>query len=310
MIKTVQTHNLMGIIAVSSALAMPCYATDIIHKTDRVALSHDVSARVSPQRLSPETAPKTDDFVVSAGGKVTPRIETKPVKLDTISGAIDAQSESPEDAFDNSSIYPILGAYPELHSDVPPKCGPSPLDPDRIKELVSATARQAGVNEQFALAIVEAESRNDQIRNSPKGARGPMQLIPATAARYHVKDICDPADNIAGGVAYLKDLTRTFQNPMLIAAAYNAGAQAVYTYGGIPPYRETVTYVARVMNLTMGLPMPEKSASPSGDPDAIASSTGENQPRSQSQGNSQSNTEAGVIETTKRGTFVAGVMQF
>lgn len=302
MIKTVRTHTFLGMTAVSTALAIPCYATDIVQKTGRSALPSDALAFVSPQASQPETTPETDDFVMSAGGKVTPNSETKPANLNTISGVFDAQSEAPNDASKTTTTYPILGTNLEPHSDAPPKCGPSPLDPDRIKALVSATARQAGVNEQFALAIVEAESRNDQIRNSPKGARGPMQLIPAMAQRYHVKDICDPADNIAGGIAYLKDLTRSFQNPMLIAAAYNAGEQAVYTYGGIPPYRETVTYVARVMNLTMGLPTPKKSAPPGRDPDAIASSTGGSQ--------FQNKTEAGVIETTKRGTFVAGVMQF
>ncbi len=175
------------------------------------------------------------------------------------------------------------------------KCGVSPLDPDAIKALVVETARRHKVDEDFAVAIAWAESRFDEIRNSPKGARGPMQLIPATAARFGVQDICDPAQNIEGGMKYLRFLLDEFQNPLLVAAAYNSGEGRIYEYSGIPPFPETVGYVAKVVNYQLGLPMP---------PDKRASNSLAGISRK------KNDVPAGVIAVEKTGKFVGGVMHF
>ncbi|NRP75147.1 Soluble lytic murein transglycosylase [Ensifer psoraleae] len=177
------------------------------------------------------------------------------------------------------------------------ECGPSPLNTDEIKSLVVQTARKYSVDEVFAAAIAWAESGFDQSRNSPKGARGPMQLMPATAARFGVKDVCDPAQNIEGGMKYLRVLLDEFQNPLLVAAAYNSGEQRIYEHGGIPPFQETVGYVAKVVNYQLGLPMPAakgKSRKPAQQAVSDASDSG----------------DAGVIAVKKTGAFVGGVMHF
>ncbi|CDZ55185.1 lytic transglycosylase domain-containing protein [Neorhizobium galegae] len=135
-------------------------------------------------------------------------------------------------------------------------CGPSPLSPAQIEALVGRTADAYGVDAVFAKAITWTESRFDQVRNSPTGARGPMQLMPDTARELSVSDVCDPASNIDAGVRRLKALLDEFRNPLLAAAAYNAGAQAIYDNGGVPPYPETVRYVASVINRQLGLEMP------------------------------------------------------
>ena len=76
-----------------------------------------------------------------------------------------------------------------------------------------------------------------------------MQLMPATAARYGVRNVFDPAQNLGAGVRYLKDLLVEFDdNHRLALAAYNAGANAVLRYRGVPPFNETQTYVRRVMH--------------------------------------------------------------
>jgi soluble lytic murein transglycosylase-like protein len=75
-----------------------------------------------------------------------------------------------------------------------------------------------------------------------------MQLMPATAARLGVRSVFDPAANIRGGVKYLKELCVRFSNtPELVLAAYNAGEDAVDSYRGVPPYRETVNYVKKIL---------------------------------------------------------------
>ncbi|WP_199773371.1 lytic transglycosylase domain-containing protein [Sinorhizobium fredii] len=178
------------------------------------------------------------------------------------------------------------------------ECGPSPLDPEEVKSLVVQTARKYRVDEVFATAIAWAESGFDQSRNSPKGARGPMQLMPATAARFGVKDICDPAQNIEGGMKYLRFLLDEFQNPLLVAAAYNSGEQRIYQHGGIPPFQETVGYVAKVVNYQLGLPMPpaKGKARPAAAPQAVSDASDSG--------------DAGVIAVKKTGKFVGGVMHF
>ncbi|TIW61805.1 MAG: lytic transglycosylase domain-containing protein [Mesorhizobium sp.] len=176
-------------------------------------------------------------------------------------------------------------------------CGPSPLSPSEIKKLVVDAARRHKVDEVFAAAIAWVESGFDQTRNSDKGARGPMQLMPAIAERFQVEDICDPQQNIEGGMKYLRVLLDEFQNPLLVAAAYNSGEQRIYAYGGIPPFRETVSYVAKVVNYQLGLPMPAARAKPNASGTTTIAGGDEDG-------------DVGVIAVKKTGKFVGGVMHF
>jgi soluble lytic murein transglycosylase-like protein len=97
---------------------------------------------------------------------------------------------------------------------------------------------------------MEVESGFNQRALSPKNAQGLMQLIPETAQRFRVKNAFDPEQNIRGGLAYLQWLLALFQGDVrLVVAAYNAGERAVERYRGIPPYRETQSYVQKVTSL-------------------------------------------------------------
>ena len=114
--------------------------------------------------------------------------------------------------------------------------------------LIDEECRKANLDPAFVSAVIKAESNFDPYARSRKGALGLMQLMPATAARLGVRRCFDPAANVRGGVAYLKQLCARFSNsPELVLAAYNAGEQAVDSYGGVPPYRETVDYVRRIL---------------------------------------------------------------
>lgn len=100
----------------------------------------------------------------------------------------------------------------------------------------------------MVLAVISAESAGRYDAVSSAGAVGLMQLIPATAARFHVTDSAHPGQNIRGGVAYLDWLMREFDNdPLMVLAAYNAGENAVKSNSGVPPYRETRDYVPKVL---------------------------------------------------------------
>lgn len=131
---------------------------------------------------------------------------------------------------------------------VAPHCD-SVIDEMALRELVQKNTREIGVDEKLALVILKLESKDGQDVNSPRGARGPMQLMPATAAQYGVKDICDPEQNVRGAILFLKDLSAQFSgNMMLIAAAYNAGSERVHQANGVPAIPETVRYVASAAN--------------------------------------------------------------
>jgi soluble lytic murein transglycosylase-like protein len=126
---------------------------------------------------------------------------------------------------------------------------PSQADIERYQAIVETAARTYGVDKALVNAVISAESGYNSQAISRTGARGLMQLMPETARRYGVRDSMNPRDNIYGGVKYLKDLMTLFQGDLkLVAAAYNAGENAVIRYGRrIPPYHETLGYVPRVL---------------------------------------------------------------
>ncbi len=114
--------------------------------------------------------------------------------------------------------------------------------------LFAAAAKSHGLDLALLQAVAWQESRGRMSAVSPKGARGVMQLMPGTAAEMRVRSD-DLADNIRGGALYLRrQLDRFGGSVPLALAAYNAGPGAVLRYKGIPPYRETRDYVARIMN--------------------------------------------------------------
>lgn len=121
-------------------------------------------------------------------------------------------------------------------------------EPVGVPELVEAAAKRHDVDPLLVHSVIQVESNYNPYAVSPKGAQGLMQLMPATARRFGVRNSFDIKENIEAGVRYLKYLETLFpQDPRLMIAAYNAGEGAVWKYGNtIPPYRETEQYVYRV----------------------------------------------------------------
>lgn len=122
-------------------------------------------------------------------------------------------------------------------------------NPEEFEPIINACALEYGVDKSLVKAVIHAESGYNPTAVSSKGARGLMQLMPKTAQDLKVTNSLDPAENIRGGVRYLKFLLNTFHGDETLAlAAYNSGLNKVAKFGGVPPYEETRNYVAKVLN--------------------------------------------------------------
>lgn len=121
----------------------------------------------------------------------------------------------------------------------------------QLIEAIEKTAQRYQLDQELLHAVISVESAYQERAQSPKGALGLMQLMPATAARYGVSDPFDHAQNVEAGAKYLRDLLKLFNNDVSLAlAGYSAGEHAVIKYGNrIPPYRETLSYVPKVMTI-------------------------------------------------------------
>ncbi|SMG57064.1 lytic transglycosylase domain-containing protein [Paraburkholderia susongensis] len=118
-----------------------------------------------------------------------------------------------------------------------------------MEPLIRIASRAAGVDPALVAAVIDVESGFNRRAVSPAGARGLMQLMPATAQGFGVSNVYDPVQNVAAGTLYLGQMLRQFSGNLSYAlAAYNAGEANVRTYGGIPPFAETQAYVPRVLS--------------------------------------------------------------
>lgn len=139
-----------------------------------------------------------------------------------------------------------------------------PLFNTPYDRMIAAEAKRYDVDASLVSALIRAESNYEPRAVSRKGARGLMQLMPATARRLSLSRPFDPVANVRAGVRYLKELLDRFDNrPELVLAAYNAGENAVDAYGGVPPYRETVGYVKRILSWWSPAPASAVSQQPS-----------------------------------------------
>ena len=139
---------------------------------------------------------------------------------------------------------PLGGARPV--AGVSANRGADPLDDPYYSDTIDRVSAREGVDPQLVRALIHVESAYQPNARSPKGAMGLMQLMPGTARQYGVANAYDPITNIEAGVRHLRSLLERFPVDLAIAA-YNAGEAAVERFNGIPPFRETQDYVARVL---------------------------------------------------------------
>src|SRR5947209_20035763 len=168
-------------------------------------------------------------------------------RLYTAEGYVDVQTESiasfePDDT-------PVPAPAPSKEPVPVPAAQTAQSAPLDLEQIVREAANKRQIDPDFINSVIKAESNFHPRAVSPKGAQGLMQLMPGTAAKLGVKDAFDPKANVEAGTAYLSELLTLYNNdPIKALAAYNAGAHRVQQYHGVPPYRETRAYIARIVN--------------------------------------------------------------
>jgi len=185
-----------------------------------------------------------------------------------------------------AAAHPVAGTVvaPHVVSSASTPAAPGPAaavsqapPPGAIDEVVAQIAARESLPAQLIHSVIKVESNYDRYAVSAKGALGLMQLIPATARRFGVRDAFNPADNIQGGAKYLRYLLELYSGDYPLAlAAYNAGEGAVAKYGGVPPYAETRDYLVRIgrqlERSAAGQPQPKPvEARPAPQPDPLES---------------------------------------
>jgi soluble lytic murein transglycosylase-like protein len=148
-------------------------------------------------------------------------------------------------------VWPAM----EAHANGPSAVARNAGSVDELRQMVRRVSTELGLDFRLVDAVVRVESGYNPWAVSRKGALGLMQLMPDTARRLDVGDPFDPEQNVRGGAREVSRLIDRYAgNLQLALAAYNAGEGAVEQYRGIPPYRETRNYVARVMSIYTGKP--------------------------------------------------------
>jgi soluble lytic murein transglycosylase-like protein len=221
----------MGLAALLVATSLPCVARAAEHVTLRNGFEMDCARReiVEGGRMRLFLMP------TSAGISVVDSSY-----IDVASDAV-VRSETIPD--------PVFASEPTSKAGVKLmiKASAEPTKAE-MHTMLARAGNQHNIDEDLLAAVVKAESGGNTHAVSRTGARGLMQLMPGTASAMGVDDAFRPEQNIAGGTAYLdRLLVRYHDDATLALAAYNAGPGAVDKYRGVPPYRETRAYVARVI---------------------------------------------------------------
>jgi soluble lytic murein transglycosylase-like protein len=173
--------------------------------------------------------------VLSAASLNNPAMVTLVVRSDAHTGRLVRSMAKPARAT-------VQKAAPQI--ELPVEAQDAPL---AFAGMVDRIAEQHEVDRDLVHSVIRVESNYNPLAVSSKGALGLMQLVPSTARRFGVSDTFNPAENVEGGVRYLKYLLDHYNGDRRLAlAAYNAGEGTVQRYGGVPPYPETRSYVFRV----------------------------------------------------------------
>jgi membrane-bound lytic murein transglycosylase B len=215
------------LIALALLAALPASASIAIFTDGR-------NMKIDGYKVVDET---TMQLVMKGGGSMT-------LPIDRIDRIIDDEIVTAEIVAEVKKIVED-GVFPRRSWHYSESSGP--IFRSKYDEYIIGAAKKFDVDAALISAVIKAESDFNPRELSNKGAQGLMQLMPATAERFGVRNAFDAEANIYAGARYLRWLLNTFDgNADLAVAAYNAGEGNVWKYNGVPPFRETVNYIHRI----------------------------------------------------------------
>jgi len=219
----------------------PIVLTTVLFLAGAIPASASIAIFTDGRNMKIDSYKMLDDesmtLVMKGGGSMT-------LPINRIDRIIDDEISTPEIVEEVKKIVEE-GVFPRRSWRYDETSGP--IFKSKFDRIIVDAAKKFDVDAALVSAVIKAESDFNPREVSNKGARGLMQLMPATAERFGVTNAYDPEANIYAGTRYLRWLLKTFDNNAdLAVAAYNAGEGNIWKYKGVPPFRETLTYINRI----------------------------------------------------------------
>jgi len=219
----------------------PIVLTTVLFLAGAIPASASIAIFTDGRNMKIDSYKMLDDesmtLVMKGGGSMT-------LPINRIDRIIDDEISTPEIVEEVKKIVEE-GVFPRRSWRYDETSGP--IFKSKFDRIIVDAAKKFDVDAALVSAVIKAESDFNPREVSNKGARGLMQLMPATAERFGVTNAYDPEANIYAGTRYLRWLLKTFDNNAdLAVAAYNAGEGNIWKYNGVPPFRETVNYINRI----------------------------------------------------------------
>jgi soluble lytic murein transglycosylase-like protein len=236
---------LAGVVAVPAAPRL--------HAAEYVTLSNGFELTCDHRGQAPaEADPGAMPFASAAGGAADEHAPTR-VRLYLDASGANYLDVAPADIVASAPApatpAPATPAVAPGAKDQPAPTAHPDLSPAELRQILTRAGTEHNLDVDLLASVVQAESGSHPRAVSRTGAQGLMQLMPATAAELGVRDSFAPDANVHGGTAYLDSLLKRYHDNLVLAlAAYNAGPAAVDRFHGVPPYRETRAYVARIIH--------------------------------------------------------------
>lgn len=224
--RRVRSFRLRGAaIAVLAVMALPCFASEVAVLKNGFSIRHERR----------EVLGDITRLYVNADGSNYVDVPTADIEH------FEAAPELPASGMNSTSSLHIGKANE-------PMIGFPGRPQANLANVVNEASGRYRLDPDLVNSVIKAESGFNVRAVSPKGAQGLMQLMPGTASQLGVPNVFDPQANVEGGTKYLRELLERYNFDLVKAlAAYNAGPQRVEQFGGVPPYYETRSYVARVV---------------------------------------------------------------
>lgn len=217
------------IVAISAAVALPCFASDVAVLKNGFSIRHERR----------EVVGEVTRLYINADGSSY---------VDVSTAEIEHYEAAPLARPSNASLQPAVARDSLPFARSPNSQPPKSVPPASLNDVVNTASQRYRLDPDLVNSVIKAESGFNAHAVSPKGAQGLMQLMPGTASQLGVPNAFDPEANVEGGAKYLRELLERYNFDLVKAlAAYNAGPHRVEQFGGVPPYYETRAYVARVV---------------------------------------------------------------